>query len=94
MQEAGYVPAIVVIGDLENEGNADKQIDWEKLPLEVAKTKEKTGQLSMMFLYASPDKLDFVKEKLSPILGESNLIIATHTTANKVLRQFLSAIGR
>ncbi len=90
----GYIPAVVVIGDLENEGDADKQINWDTLPDEVAQVKEKTDDFSMMFLYASPDKLDFVKEKLSPVLGEDKLIIGSETTAEKSLRKFLNAIGR
>ena len=94
MKKEGYIPAVVVIGDLENEGAIEKQIDWDKLPDEVAQVKEETGNFSMMFLYASPDKLDRVKETLSPVLGEDKLIIGTETTANKALRKFLNAIGR
>ena len=29
MKKEGYVPAIVVIGDLENEGDVTKQVNWE-----------------------------------------------------------------
>ena len=94
MHNNGYIPSVVVIGDLENEGDSAKQINWDKLPNEVANVKAKTKDFSMLFLYAKPDKLDFVKEKLSPVLGEEKLIIGTETTANKVLRQFLNAIGR
>jgi len=94
MYKEGYVPSVVVIGDLENEGDTNKQINWDSLPEEVQAVKDKTQNFTLMFLYAKPDKLDFVKEKLSPILGENNLIIATQTTANKALRKFLTAIGR
>ena len=94
MKKEGYVPAIVVVGDLENEGDTHKQINWDSLPNEVQKVKDTTNELTIMFLYAKPDKLDFVKEKLSPVLGENNLIIATQTTALKALRKFLTAIGR
>ena len=90
----GYVPAVVVIGDLENEGDVSKQINWETLPDEVKKVKDETGDFAMMFLYAAPDKLDNVKEKLSPVLGENKLIIGSETTAEKSLRKFLNAIGR
>ena len=48
----------------------------------------------MMFLYAEPEKLDMVKEKLTPVLGENHLIIGTEMTSNKALRRFLNAIGR
>ena len=94
MKEAGYIPAVVVIGDLENEGKVENQINWDTLPDEVQEIKDKTGNFSMMFLFAAPEKLDMVKEKLSPVLGEDHLIIGTEITADKALRNFLSAIGR
>lgn len=94
MYKEGYVPAVVVIGDLENEGNTDKQIDWQTLPHEVAQIKNQTGDFTMMFLYASPEKLDLVKENLNPVLGEKHLIIGNEATSVKALRRFLSAIGR
>ena len=37
MKKEGYVPSIVVIGDLENEGDVTKQINWDTLPENVAK---------------------------------------------------------
>lgn len=94
MKKEGYIPAVVVIGDLENEGDTEKQINWDTLPNEVANVQKQTGNFTMMFLFAAPEKLDIVKEKLSPVLGEKKLIIGTETTANKALRRFLSAIGR
>ncbi len=94
MQKEGYVPAVVVIGDLENEGDASKQINWNTFPDEVAQVKDQTGNFSMMFLYAAPEKLDMVKEKLTPVLGEDHLVIGTELTSNKALRKFLTAIGR
>ena len=48
----------------------------------------------MMFLFATPQKLDYVKEKLTPVLGEEKLIIGNETTDQKELRKFLNAIGR
>jgi len=94
MNKEGYIPAVVVIGDLENEGAVDKQIDWETLPSEVANVKNQTNHFSMMFLYAAPQKLDMVKEKLSTVLGENNLILGNEVTTSKSLRKFLNAIGR
>lgn len=94
LKKEGYIPAIVVIGDLENEGSVDKQINWDTLPDEVAQVKNQTGDFTMMFLFADPEKLDLVKEKLTPVLGERNLIIGTEVASNKALRKFLSAIGR
>ena len=94
MQKEGYIPAVVVVGDLENEGDTSKQINWDELPDEVEKVKQATNNFSMMFLYAEPEKLDLVKEKLTPVLGEKNLIIGTETTAFKSLRKLLDALGR
>lgn len=94
MYKEGYIPSVVVIGDLENEGAVEKQIDWDSLPDEVAQVKNQTGDFSMMFLFAAPEKLDLVKERLNPVLGENNLIIGHEANSNKALRKFLSAIGR
>lgn len=94
MKKEGYTPAVVVLGDLENEGNASKQIDWELLPQNVKNIQEYAPDLSMMFLFAHPQKLDMVKEKLTPVLGESNLIISPEENADKSIRKFLKAIGR
>lgn len=91
----GYIPAVIVFGDLENEGKLETQINWDTFPSDVAKVKEQTdNKLSMMFLFASPQKLDYVKEKLTPVLGEEKLIIGNETTDQKELRKFLNAIGR
>ena len=94
MDKEGYIPAVVVIGDLENEGDVDKQIDWDTLPAEVSNIKNQAEDFSMMFLYAKPEKLDLAKEKLSPVLGEQKLIIGNEATTSKSLRRFLNAIGR
>ena len=94
LSKDGYVPAVVVIGDLENEGDVDKQINWETLPEDVANIKNQAEDFAMMFLYAPPAKLDLVKEKLSPVLGENKLIIGNEVTTNKSMRRFLNAIGR
>ena len=94
MYKEGYVPAVVVIGDLENEGDVSKQIDWNTLPEDVANIRNQANEFSMMFLFAKPEKLDLVKEKLTPVLGENKLIIGSETTSNKSLRRFLNSIGR
>ena len=89
------MPSIVVLGDLENEGNNPvKNLDWTLLPQNINEAKQYAPDLVMMFLFAKPDKLDVVKEKLSPVLGEKNLIISTEETVDKVNRKFLSAVGR
>lgn len=94
MDKEGYIPAVVVIGDLENEGDVNKQINWETLPEDVANIKNQADDFAMMFLYAAPAKLDLVKEKLSPVLGENKLIIGNEATTSKSMRRFLNAIGR
>lgn len=94
MKKEGYVPAVVVIGDLENEGDTQKQVDWNALPENIKNIKEYIPEISMMFVYASPEKLDLVKTKLNPILGEKKLIIANETNVDKSKRRFLEAIGR
>jgi len=94
MKKEGYVPALIVIGDLENEGSVDKQLNWNTLPKNVEEAKKYAPDLVMMFLYAHPSKLDLVKEKLSPVLGETNLIISPEQNIDKSIRKFLSALGR
>lgn len=94
MKKEGYVPAVVVIGDLENEGAIDKQINWDTLPENVKKVQEYIPEISMMFVYAHPEKLDMVKTKLNPILGEKKLLVANETGLDKINRRFLEAIGR
>jgi hypothetical protein len=94
MKKAGYVPAIVVIGDLENEGAIEKQINWETLPSNVENVKKYAPDISMMFLDAHPAKLDLVKEKLTPVLGEEHLIISPEQNIDKSIRKFLKALGR
>ncbi len=94
MKKEGYVPAVVVIGDLENEGAIEKQINWDTLPENVKAVQKYVPELSMMFVYAHPEKLDIVKTKLNPVLGEKKLIVANEQNAQKAQRRFLEAIGR
>ena len=94
MKKEGYVPAIVVVGDLENEGDVSKQVNWDTLPQNVQNVKKYAPDLAMMFVYAHPEKLDLVKTKLNPVLGETKLIIANEQNVDKANRRFLEAIGR
>lgn len=94
MQQEGYIPAVVIMGDLENEGAGDKQINWDSLPDNIKNVKKYAPDISMMFLYAHPQKLDMVKEKLGSILGENKLILAPEQNVDKALRKFINAIGR
>ncbi|MBP3925110.1 VWA domain-containing protein [bacterium] len=94
MKKEGYNPAVVVIGDLENEGDVSKQINWQTLPSNVSNVKKYAPEISMMFLGAHPAKLDMVKEKLNPVLGETKLIVAPEQNTDKAIRNFLHALGR
>lgn len=94
MKKDGYVPAVVVIGDLANEGNSSEQINWDTLPKNIQKVQKYAPDLSMMFLFAHPSKLDLVKEKLNPVLGEKHLIVAPEENVDKTTRRFLQAIER
>ena len=94
MKNDGYTPAVVVIGDLENEGDTSKQINWDTLPSNISKFKQYAPDIVVMFLFAHPQKLDMVKEKLNPILGEQKLILAPEENAEKSLGKFLKALGR
>ena len=94
MQKAGYRPAVIVMGDLENEGAIEKQINWNTLPQNVQNVKQYAPELSMMFLYAHPEKLDMVKEKLTPVLGEKKLIVSPEQNIDKAVRLFIHALGR
>ena len=94
MKMEGYTPAVVVIGDLENEGAVEKQINWDTLPNNVQEVKKYVPEIAMMFVYAHPEKLDLVKTKLNPVLGEKKLVIANEQNAQKAQRRFLEAIGR
>ena len=46
MKKEGFIPAIVVIGDLENEGAVEKQINWETLPQNINEVKKYVPRLS------------------------------------------------
>lgn len=94
MNKEGYNPAIIVVGDLENEGDVSKQINWNTIANQVASVQAQAPDLVMMFVYAHPQKLDLVKTKLAPVLGETKLIISSDQGIDKVITQFLSAIGR
>lgn len=94
MQRNGYIPVVITIGDLENEGDVKGQINWNTLPANVQKVKHYCPEMAMAFLYAHPSKLDFVKEKLGPVLGEDKLVIATEETVDKATPRIYSAMGR
>lgn len=90
----GYTPAIIVLGDLENEGAINKQINWNVLPENIKKTLKYIPDLSLTFLYAHPQKLDEVKQKLVPVLGDKQLVIATQENVDLAVRKFSASVGR
>lgn len=94
MKKNGYLPAVVVLGDLENEGSVDKQINWDTLPKNVQNVQKYAPDLAMMFLYAHPEKLDMVKEKLGPVLGEKKLLISPEQNVDKTVKNFVHALDR
>ena len=94
MKKNGYLPAVVVLGDLENEGAIEKQINWETLPQNVKNVQKYAPDLAMMFLYAHPEKLDLVKEKLNPVLGEKKLIVSPEQNTDKAIQRFVHALDR
>ena len=94
MKKEGYNTAIVVLGALEENGDIDKKINWDTLPQNIKKTQKYLPEIAIMFVYAEPEKLDFVKTKLNPILGEQKLIVANEVNIDKVNSRFLKAIGR
>ena len=94
MQRNGYIPVVITIGDLENEGDIKGQLNWKTLPANVKRIKQYCPEISMAFLFAHPSKLDFVKEKLGPVLGEDKLIISTEQTVDKATPRIYSAMGR
>lgn len=92
MKKNGYIPSIIVIGSLENNGK--DAVDWVSLPSNIKKTLKYVPDFSMAFLWAEPKFLDKVKVELAPILGENQLIISTEYTIDKVSRKILKAVGR
>ncbi len=94
MQKEGYRPSVVVIGDLANEGIISKQLNWETLPQNIKNVQKYAPELAMMFVFAPPQKLDKVKTKLAPILGETRLVTANAAMVDKSDSRFLKAIGR
>lgn len=92
MKKNGYVPSVIVVGNLEYNGK--DAVDWDTLPANIQKTLKYMPDFSMAFLWAEPKYLDKVKVKLTPVLGENQLVISTEYTVDKVSRKILKSIGR
>ena len=93
-KQDGYKPAIIVLGDLENEGDITKQINWSTLPKNIQKTLKYIPDLTLAFLYAHPQKLDDVRQTLLPVIKEKNLIVASEENVDQAVRKILEAVGR
>ena len=90
----GYRPAIVVLGDLENEGDIKKQINWNTLPNNIKNTLKYIPDLTLCFLYAHPQKLDSIRQDLLPVMDDKHLIMASQEGVDIALRKFMEAVGR
>jgi hypothetical protein len=94
MKKDGYNASIVVIGNLEENGAGASRINWDTLPKNIEKTQKYLPELAMMFAFAEPQKLDEVKTKLNPVLGENKLILVNEVNLQKSNNKFIKAIGR
>lgn len=92
-KERGYKPAIVVFGDLENEGVVNKQINWNTLPKNLENTLKYVPDLTLTFMYAHPQKLDEIRQTLLPIMKDQ-LIFASEENVDLAIRKFTQAVGR
>ena len=93
-EEQGYKPAIIILGDLENEGDIKKQINWNTLPKNLKNTLKYVPDLTLAFLYAHPQKLDTIRQNLLPVMDEKHLIMASEENVDLALRKFMEAVGR
>lgn len=93
-EEQGYKPAIIILGDLENEGDIKKQINWSTLPKNIQNTVKYIPDLTLAFLYAHPQKLDNVRQTLLPVIDEKHLIMASEENVDLAVRKFMEAVGR
>ena len=84
--------SVVVLGDLEDE--AGFKLDYNELAKLVTETKSHVPEFAMMYAYAHPQKLEQVKESLTPVLGNKKLVLVNEVTVSKSPTQFLYAIGR
>lgn len=92
MKKNDYVPAVIVIGSLENQGQS--AINWNYLPQNIKNTLKYMPNFSMTFLWVEPKMLDMVKTNLTPILGENQLVLSTELTIDKASRKILKTLGR
>lgn len=94
MKKQNYTPVVLVLGNLENKGKNTNRVNWNTFPKNVEKTLKYIPDFTIVFAFANPDKLDYVKGKLTPVLGEKHLIISTEEMSNKISQKLFKAIGR
>ena len=94
MKKQNYTPVVLVLGNLENKGKNTNRVNWKTLPKNIETTSKYIPDFTMVFAFANPDKLDYVKGKLTPVLGEKHLIISTEEMSNKISQKLFKAIGR
>lgn len=92
LKSEGYKPAIVVLGDLENEGNINKQINWDKLPGNMEKTLKYIPDLSLVFLYAHPTKLDLARNKLKNVIPNKQLFFSSEENVDLTVKSFMKSL--
>lgn len=94
MKNQNYIPTVFIIGNLEDRGKNTNRVNWKTLPKNIETTSKYIPDFTMVFAFANPEKLDYVKGKLTPVLGEKHLIISTEETSNKISQKLFKAIGR
>lgn len=94
LKKQGYKPSIVFLGDLENKGALDKQINWDRLNKNISNTMKYIPDLSFVFLFAHPQKLESSRERLKNVVPDNQLFVAPEESVNLTVDNFLQSIGR
>lgn len=94
LKKQGYRPSIVILGDLEDKGSLDKQINWDKLTQNMEKTMQYIPDLSIVLLYAHPRKLEDSREKLKNVIPDEQLFFASEESVDLTVERFVKSIGR
>ena len=92
LKNQGFKPSIVILGDLENEGDIKKQINWNKLPSNMKKTLKYLPDLSVVFLYAHPEKLDMARNTLKTVFPANQLFFASEENVELTVKGFMKSV--
>ena len=60
----------------------------------MKKTLKYIPDLTLVFLYANPEKLDTVRQTLSSVMDKKHLIMASEENVDLAVRQLMEAVGR